>query len=396
MDGIYLVYFLLAAVIFFGSKAMGRGKWNDDYTSLQQTKVLQGIMALGVALHHMAQKTCAPWHNPRYVVHGLDPFIPVGYLCVGVFLFCSGMGLYKSFRTKPGYLKGFVRRRIVPMVIAFYLSEFIYTGVRALMGERLTLADTLWYLSGLKMANYNAWYVIVIPFFYLAFWLAFRFCRREGAAITWVFLFTAAYTVAGAVINHQNEWWMRGEWWYNSILLFPLGMVFARYEQGITKVLKKGYWLWLVVFLAGFILAFRWSERVANYYTPRMTDRILSAGSQWLVALLFVMFFLTLMMKVRLGNKVLAWFGAASLDFYLMHSMFVDMFGYNFADVANSAYYIKNVPLYIVVVLACSVAAALLFGAVRKRIVRPLVRGRQSAPAAAAPESAAAESGKAG
>ena len=68
------------------------------------------------------------------------------------------------------------------------------------------------------------------------------------------------------------------------------------YEQGITKVLKKGYWLWLVVFLAGFILAFRWSERVANYYTPRMTDRILSAGSQWLVALLFVMFFLTLMM----------------------------------------------------------------------------------------------------
>ncbi len=400
MDWMYLVYFSLALILFFGARSMGRGKWNEEYTSLQQTKVLQGIMALGVALHHMAQKTCAPWHDRRYIVHGLDPFIPMGYMFVGVFLFCSGMGLYKSYKTKPGYLKGFVRGRILPMVIAFYLSEFIYTGVRALMGEHMTLADVLWYLSGLKMANYNAWYVIVIPFFYLAFWLAFRFCKREGTAIFWVFLFTMAYTVAGAIINHQSTWWMRGEWWYNSILLFPLGMVFAKYEKGITKVLKKGYWFWLIFFFGGFFLQFQQSEWLINrrigYYTIKVMDRILSAGTQWLVTLLFVMFCFTLMMKVKLGNKILAWLGAASLDFYLMHSMFVDMFGYNFADVANSAYYIKNVPLYMAAVLACSVAATVLFGAVRKRIVRPLTRGRYSAPIPAVPAGAGAESGEAG
>ena len=56
---------------------------------------------------------------------------------------------------------------------------------------------------------------------------------------------------------------------------------------------------------------------------------------------------------MRLGNKVLAWFCAASLVFYLMHSMFVDMFGYDFADVAKSAYYIRHVPLYMAAVLAC-------------------------------------------
>ena len=384
MDWMYLVYFCLALLIFFGAKSMGRGNWNDEYTSLKQTKILQGITALGIALHHMAQKTCAPWISGRMIVHGLDPFIPMGYMLVGVFLFCSGLGLYRSFRTKPDYLKGFVRRRILPIVIAFYLSEIVYTIVRALMGEYMTLSKVLWYLSGLQMANYNSWYVIVIPFFYLVFWLAFCFCRWEGTAIAWVFLFTLAYTALGALIPHQNIWWMRGEWWYNSILLFPLGLVFGKFERGITGVLKKGYWFWLIFFFAGFFLLFQQSEWLISYrlgyYNPRFWSHVLSAGTQWLVALFYVMFCFTLMMKVKPGNRVLAWLGAASLDFYLMHGMFVDMFGYDFAEVAKSAYYIKNVPLYIAAVLAASVPAAALFGLVRKRIVRPLIRGGKPGP----------------
>ena len=110
MDWMDLFYFFLALLIFFGAKSMGRGNWNGEFTSLKQTKVLQGITALGIALHHMSQKTCAPWHPAKYTVHGLDPFIPMGYMFVAVFLFCSGLGLYKSLQTKPDYLKGFCRR----------------------------------------------------------------------------------------------------------------------------------------------------------------------------------------------------------------------------------------------------------------------------------------------
>ena len=218
MDWMYLVYFLLGLLVFFGARLACRNEWNEDYTSLKQTKVLQGITALFIALHHMAQKTCAPWHPTRYTVHGLDVFVPLGYLFVGVFLFCSGLGLYRSLHSKPDYLKGFFRRRILPIVIAFYLSEIIYTAVRLLMGEKMDALTVAWYLSGLHMANFNAWYVIVIPFFYLAFWAAFRFCKREGTAVFLVFLFTLGYTVLGTAIDQQNDWWMRGEWWYNSII----------------------------------------------------------------------------------------------------------------------------------------------------------------------------------
>ena len=377
MDWMYLFYFLLGLLIFFGAERMGRGKWNEEYTSLQQTKILQGITALGISLHHMAQKTCAPWHPQRYTVHGLDPFIPVGYLFVGVFFFCSGLGLYKSFKNKPDYLKGFARRRILPVIIAFYLSEILHTAVRLAMGEQMGWKTALWYLSGLHMANTNSWYLIAIPFFYLAFRTAFRFCRREGTAIFLVFLFTMGYTVLGACIDHQNDWWMRGQWWYNSVLLFPLGLLFGKYEEKVTRAWKKGYWFWLPLAFAGIFLLFRQSEWLIShrwgYYREgadplKIPFRLLSAGTQWLVCADYTAFCFLLMMKVKLGNRALAWLGAMTLDFYVVHGIFVELFGYNFLDLAPSLFYIKNVPLYITAVLACSVAAALLFRAARDKI----------------------------
>lgn len=382
MDWMYLFYFLLAALVCFGASYAGRGKWNEAYTSLEQTKVLQGATALGIALHHMAQKTCAPWHPSAYTVHGLDPFLSVGYLFVGVFLFCSGLGLYRSYKTKPDYLTGFFRRRVVPLVIAYYLSEFIYTAVRLLMGERMDILTVLWYLSGLHMANFNAWYLAVIPFFYLAFWAAFRFCRREGAAIAWVFTFTLAYTVLGACVDQQGDWWMQGEWWYNSILLFPLGLLFGRFEAQVTAFLKRGHWLWLLLSLAAVILLFNQSEwlnaHAWGYYgagSMKVPHRLMSAALQWLVALAYVAFCFILMMKVRFGNGALRWMGGMTLEFYLMHGLFVHLFGYNFADVAASLVYIRSLPLYIAAVLGCSIPAALLFRALWKGAVR-LMRGR--------------------
>ena len=398
MDWLYLFYFALGTLAFFGARYAGRGRWNGEYTSLEQTKALQGIAALGIALHHMAQKTCAPWLSPRHIVHGLDPFIPIGYLLVGVFLFCSGMGLYKSLRSKPDYLKGFFRRRILPVVIAYYLSEFLYTGVRLLMGQKMDAVTILWYLSGLHLANANAWYAVAIPFFYLAFWAAFRLCRRDGPAIFLVFLFALGYTVLGALIDHQSDWWMQGEWWYNSILLFPLGLLFGRFEQRITAVLKKGYWFWLALALAAAVLLFQQSEwlngNAWGYYGEqfdrlKVQHRLMSAGLQWLAALAFVSCCFLLLLKVRLGNRALASLGGLTLDFYLVHGLFVELFGFNFLDTVKSLHYIRSVPLYIAAVLGCSVPAALLFRLLRRKLTAWLqkkpgpVRERRAAKAAA-------------
>lgn len=398
MNWMYLVYVLLGGLLCFGAKLCPRGEWNEEYTSRQQTKALTGIMTLGVALHHMAQKTCAPWHPSAYTVHGLDFFLGIGFPVVAVFFFCSGLGLYKRLHSKPDYLKGFLRRRVLGIVVAFYLSEFIYTAVRLLMGQKMNLVKILWYLSGLHMANTYAWFVIVMPFFYLVFWAAFRFCKKEGFALFWVFVFTLVYTVLSTFIDHQDDWWMRGEWWYNSIILFPLGLLFARFEKQVTRFFRKGYWFWLLLFFAGTILLFMQSEflvdNVWGYYGEgtkmKIPNRLLSVGSQWLVCIAFTVFCFLLMMKVKLGNKALAWLGAMSLEFYLMHGLFVELFGFGFLDVTKSLIYIKNVPLYMLVVLACSVLAALLFRRIWKFTAGFLTGERKRRLAQAAAEAAAA------
>ena len=378
MDWMYLFYFLFAVLLFFGARYAGRGKWHEDFTSLEQSGVLKGITAMLVSLHHMGQKTCGSWHPRPFIVHGLDIFVPVGYLFVGVFFFCSGMGLYRSLHSKKDYLKGFARRRIAPLVIAFYLSEIIYTLVRLAMGEKMSGLKIFWYLSGLHLANVNAWYLVTITFLYLVFWVSFRRCKSEGRAILWIVLFCLAYSVLGAFIGRQDKWWMTGEWWYNSVFLFPLGLLFGKHEQKVTAFLKKRYGFFLPISFIMLFVLFWLSETlngtVWGYFDAwndpmKVPHRLMSAGLQWLVALDYTAFCFLLLMKVKLNNGALRFLGRISLSYYLMHGLFVELFGFNFMDISGSLFYIRNVALNILVVLSCTILSSVAFNWIWRKAV---------------------------
>jgi len=365
MDAVYP----LLGVTFFGCVVYGRKKWNESWMELDQCKMLQGIMALLIMFHHMAQKTCAPWHDKRFIVHGLDLFVPIGYFFVGVFLFCSGFGLYTSFHNKPNYLKGFFRKRILPIIAAFYLSEWIWLAVRAIMGEQMDTKQLIWYITGLQLANSNAWYVIALPFFYLFFWLAFRFCKSDGWAILITSLCVFVYIMLGLGINHNN-WWMRGEWWYNTAHFFPLGLVFARYRKQLTHIMKRGWLVWLILAAFGTYFFYWMSEAAQNtlsYYCDYLPlwERLIRRGgcllTQIMAGTCFLLTVLLLGLKIRIGNKLLGLLGACTLEIYLIHGIFVDLFGYDFLEVVPSIKYVKDVGTYVLIVLGCTIPAVALF-----------------------------------
>ncbi len=379
MTWIYLVYFLLGIVLFAGASFCRKGEWNEEYTSLKQTRMLQGIAALGVAFHHIAQKTCGGWHPPQYIVHGLDFFLDPGYIFVAVFFFLSGLGLYKSLKTKPDYLKHFFRNRILPIVIAFYLGEFLFLILRLLMGQTMTTAEILWYISGLHMANQNGWYLIVIPFFYLFFWLAFRFIRNEYAAISAVFALVLLYTAGCTLVDHQSVWWIRGEWWYNSVILFPFGLLCAKLGNRLTRLFRKGWLFWLLLSVAciyGTLLLSGFTVSRLGYYVEgfsvqaKFLCRLGSAASQWLVCLAVIWCVFLFLMKCRIGNRILSLYGALSLDFYITHGAFVELFGFNFMDVSRSLSYIRDVPLFTLIVIAGGTVSAFLFRWLRSIVMQ--------------------------
>lgn len=373
---VYLTYPLLFAIWFIGSKWHGHRKFNEEFMSLGQAKYMQGLMAICVFLHHAAQKTCAYWNDPLTIRHGLDIFVDMGYMIVAVFLFLSGFGLYKSYITKEDYLKGFIVRRIMPVTLTAAVVAWIFIPVRMAMGEKLDPFRTVVYILGLKLANPNGWYPITIALFYFAFYFTFKLFKNKNKAIAAIIIFTFIYTLIGTFVK-RNDWWMQGEWWYRPVHLFWIGMIFAKNEKKITDHLKRHYVRYMVIggimLLVLAVLAAVCSALFPTYQMegdPMVYKKIdllaKYVGSKWikqlsemLCAFNFTFVFVMVNLKVKIGNPILKFTGMISLEFYLIHGMFIEMFGFDWLNVRKSLYYIKNVALYEVVVIALGIAAAL-------------------------------------
>ncbi len=189
---IYAVYPLLLWALLHGAKCSKAMEWNEEAFSLRQMKAMQGFAALCIMLHHCGQKSSASWINKAYFHPGLEFFVPIGFILVSFFNFCSGYGLCKSIQTKNDYLKDhFFRKRIVPVIALGYVVSLIFLAARFLLGEKLTGQKLLWYLTCMKLCNPNGWYVLIIPIFYFVFWVLYRFCKSDRLATFLMIVFTA-------------------------------------------------------------------------------------------------------------------------------------------------------------------------------------------------------------
>ncbi len=379
---VYLYYPLVLLLLLWGSKwFFGRNKWNEDFFSLDQSKMWQGFFAVCILLHHTGQKTCAPWMpNKKFIVPGLEFFVPIGYFFVAFFLVCSGYGLYVSYKRKPDYLKGFLRKRVLPLILTFYAVEWMYLATRLLMGQKLDTIQIIYYFTGIQLANPNSWFVLALPIFYVMFWLCFRFIKKENAALTGVFVLVLAYVMFGCTLNHlDKDMWLCGEWWYNTAIFFPLGLLFGKHKDAIVRGVKDCYLPIMALTVLFGVIAYFGGELVLNklgYYcewvkepTERFLFRFMSVMSQTGAALMFVNFFVMLGLKVKIGNGVLRFMSAITLEFYLVHGLFVELFGCDFMEIKGiqSLCYIKNVFLYVIVVAACSLVVTLLL----RKILHP-------------------------
>ncbi len=354
---VYLCYLLLLILLFCGAKVHRKNTWNDEFMSLSQTKALQGFFAVCVVLHHIAQKTCADWLDTKYKVHGLDLFVPIGYLFVGIFLFCSGYGLYKSYQEKEDYLQGFFGRRILPLILAFAVTNFIYFVARLRMGDNLKITQPF-RVTGPDTANPYAWFVFALIICYIGFYLAFRFCKKDSLRIVIVALVVLAYML-------HCDYWVYGTWWYNSVALFIVGLLFAKYESGLVEKIRKHYWLYMGLAIGIMLITFFLGEKINSLISllvedfPYTVSRWTGVFLQNVAATAFVLTVVMLGMKIKIGNRVLTFLGIITLEFYLIHGLFVQLFGYSFIyDDLEPLFYIRNVGFLVLVVLVLSVPIA--------------------------------------
>ena len=318
-------------------------------------------------LHHLGQKVSAFWVPVAFRRHGLEPFVPIGYLLVAFFFFASGYGLIKSARTKEDYFKGFLKRRMNRLLMIFVVTNIIWGVVR--------IAYSNMYLP----TNPYSWYVYSIVIMYFGFFFSYR--KESKFSFLFMCFWVLGYTLICFLL-------IKGNWWYNSVPAFLLGIFVAEHEEkALSKKVPKII-ICAVAFLAGFVI----SENIAtiyqklnirNYGVVNFTCVILQIIA--CCSLSFIIYLLAATIKTKneevqniekqdtdnqdseeQENKkknilqiILGFFGGMTLEFYLIHGLYVQVFGHHFIDdKAKPVCYIQNVFVYVVVTFVLATATA--------------------------------------
>lgn len=379
-----LIYPIIAAILLFGFKKAKKGEFNEEWNSFSQTKAIQGLMALCIVCHHTAQQTCVNWLPSGNIVNGLNVFSDTGFLFVGVFFFWSGYGLFKSFKNKQKYLSGFISKRVVPVLVPYVLVCFLFTLERLFVfKEKMPLWFKITNFTGITIGYYFGWYVQAIVVFYLVFYFAFKYARYDFDAILYVFAGVLLWVVAGLIIDH-NDYFMRGQWWYNSTMLFPFGVLFAKNESKIIEFLKKRFKILVPSSIILFFLSFffsRFMESIGGYYgemmgfpfSKKILYRVLTLTPQLLAAVMFTLFLILICMKAEFHNKVLDFLGSHTLEIYLTHAFFLEFLAISYNYKRDSIFYARPWLLLLVTIILTIPTAVLLKKAcnlICKKLVR--------------------------
>ena len=358
-------------ILLFGFKKAKKGEFNEEWNSFSQTKAIQGLMALCIVCHHTAQQTCVTWLASGNIVNGLNVFSDTGFLFVGVFFFWSGYGLFKSFKSKQKYLSRFVSKRIVPVLVPYVIVCFLFTLERIFVfKEKMPLWFKITNFTGITIGYYFGWYIQAIVVFYLVFYFAFKYSRYDFDAILYVFAGVLLWVVAGLIIDH-NDYFMRGQWWYNSTMLFPFGVLFAKNESKIIEFLKKRFKILVPSSIILFFLSFffsRFMESIGGYYgemmgfpfSKKILYRVLTLTPQLLAAVMFTLILLLICMKAKFHNKVLDFLGSHTLEIYLTHAFFLEFFAISYNYKRDSIFYARPWLLLLVTFILTIPAAVLL------------------------------------
>ena len=302
MDILVLIFLI---VILFGIKYTHD---NEEYLSLKTCNSIRGILALIVLFHHIAQRI-----NSGYL---FSEFTKFGFLPVSVFFFFSGYGLMKKHISEEDYSKGFIKKRIPSLLIPYLIVIFLYWLMYACYGEVYSFTDMLDILSRGYIIASASWYIVDIIILYFVFYLSMKLFKKNN----WLIILCNVIFNVILMLLFKNISW--GEYWYNTILISNLGMLWAFKEETIIKFIKKSYYLVLPMIVLLFSVL--WGNR--SLVVKLLNFEFASALVTTIIGILFTLIVIFISRKFIIGNKVLNFVGKISLEVYLLQGIFVYIF----------------------------------------------------------------------
>lgn len=363
MDNYLICIFPITAIIIlcFKMKIAKRGAFIEECWSLTDSKSLQVIAAYFVILHHLSQlisRYGEVYSGPVTVLANM------GILFTAIFFFYSGYGLMRSLMTKEKYLDGFLIKRLMVILVPFFLTNIIYLFPGISKRRITSLYGFFTSVFGITLMNTNAWFVVELIIFYLVFYFAYKYIKDDKKAFRTVVGSVFIVIVIGLLLPHDytdiNGHWFRGEWWYNSTILFAIGLTVGKYREIIIEFAKKYYkalimGITVLLALAATLEVYvriNYGYYFETYTTMGYPQKVVTLLAQIFLCTVFIVFILAITMKVRFDNKLLRTASAITFELYLIHDFC--MMNYSYEDK------VPHITIFTSVLVVATIAAILL------------------------------------
>jgi len=324
---------ILFVLLIVGAKRPAEGeRFFDAPFEMTTATAIKGFAAIGIILHHLTQKITeygSIYKGPVTIFNWM------GILFTAIFFFLSGYGLIVSKESKNGYIDSFIEKRLPSVVIPFYVSNIIYFIVIGIYFEKIDNALDAWLsLLGIRLINTNTWFIVEIIILYLVFYYA---CKKfsDTDKVTRVVLIASLIMIIGSLLlghdyhdgRARNPF--QGEWWYNTTILFYIGMKYAQHEKKIVEYAKSKFKLLMplsvVLFAAFYSLSIFVTENIGYYQEYEghagNAEKMITLLAQVVACVIFVAMIGLIGMKFHFGNKIISFIGKISLELYIIHDM---------------------------------------------------------------------------
>lgn len=298
------VLYLIIVLLCLWKIRFSRTGFFDDFLSKEQTCAINGIFILFVFCRHLVQYIIQSGYSFSSPFDKIYLLLDkqLGQFIVVTFLFYFGYGIMESIKKKKRkYIQQFPIKRILPTLFNFDVAVFAFFILTILLKKPFDISSIPLALIGWDSFGNSNWYIFDILLCYCITWISFSISSDFKTPLSTKTLCSMLVLFGGIILFLATE---KKEWWYNTILTFPAGVIFSAFKEKWLPVLKRHY----RIFLPFSILIFTGFRILPNSFRGILYN---------LDSLACVFCILLLSMKVRVQNRPLKWLGTHLFPLYI-------------------------------------------------------------------------------
>lgn len=296
-----MLIFILAlmTIIISGLNAKGKNEFYADYCSPKNTSTINAVFSVLIFISHSVSYVDL---NGAFDDSYLNIKSFLSQSVVVTYLFYSGFGIMESIKKKGhNYIKRMPVDRFFKLWYQFALMICLFIITNLLMKKNYSLIDNLLSFTGFKSIGNDNWYLFVTFVLYIIVFLSFiLFRNRHTSALIGVFTLTIAFILLEIKLEFPRRY-------FDTVLCFPLGMLYSQLKPTIDKVVMKNDIFWIITTTAVFVICMFGSQNRNEHILFR------------LLFMCSAPIFITLLtMKLQCRSTILDWFGKHIFSFFML------------------------------------------------------------------------------